>query len=142
MIESKTWTFKIILRYVILQLAGLVAVALILYVINILIEIEQWISIGIIIVWVIKDIVLFPLVWRAYDWDHKKSGDDMIGSEGIATEKISPTGYVMVRGELWKAQAIDKNMIIENGQKVLVDDIDGLTLYIKPRYDMSDDQGN
>jgi membrane-bound ClpP family serine protease len=132
MIESETWTFRIIVRYVILQLAGLLAVALILYVINIFIEIEQWISIGIIIVWVIKDIILFPLVWRSYDWDRNKSEDSMIGAEGVATEPIAPTGYIMVRGELWKAQNMKKDKTIERGQKVLVHDVNGLLLYVKP----------
>ena len=65
----------------------------------------------------------------------------MIGTEGIATERIAPTGYIMVRGELWRAHVMEKDLIIENGQKVLVHDMAGLTLYVSPSHEVHDGKG-
>jgi len=38
----------------------------------------------------------------------------------------------MVRGELWRAETVEKDTMIEKGQDVQIYDINGLTLYVKP----------
>jgi membrane-bound ClpP family serine protease len=82
--------------------------------------------------WVIKDIILFPFIWRAYDWDRKDKRNNMIGMHGIVSDRLDPSGYIMVRGELWKAETVEKDAMIDKGQDVQIYGINGLTLYVKP----------
>jgi len=55
--------------------------------------------------------------------------EGMIGEKGIAKTRISPTGTVMVHGELWKAVSLSGD--IEEGEMIEVVEVDGLTLKVK-----------
>ena len=50
-----------------------------------------------------------------------------IGSRGRAATPISPTGYVRVNGELWRASS---SATIDAGQEIVVVGMDGMTLLI------------
>jgi membrane protein implicated in regulation of membrane protease activity len=50
-----------------------------------------------------------------------------IGSRGRAATPISPTGYVRVNGELWRASS---KVTIDAGEGIVVVGIDGMTLLI------------
>ena len=50
-----------------------------------------------------------------------------IGSRGRAATPISPTGYVRVNGELWRASS---NVTIDAGEEIIVVGINGMTLLI------------
>jgi len=50
-----------------------------------------------------------------------------IGSRGRAATPVSPTGYVRVNGELWRASSDSK---IDAGEEIVVVGIDGMTLLI------------
>ena len=52
-----------------------------------------------------------------------------IGSRGRTTTLISPTGYVRVNGELWRASS---SSIIGAGEEIAVVGIEGMTLLISP----------
>ncbi|TEU18979.1 MAG: NfeD family protein [Dehalococcoidia bacterium] len=52
-----------------------------------------------------------------------------IGSRGRAATPISPTGYVRVNGELWRASS---NSTIDAGEEIAVVGIEGMTLLISP----------
>ena len=56
----------------------------------------------------------------------------MIGARGIAIERLAPTGFINVQGELWKAERIGKGPLIEKGEMVRVVKIRGLKLFIEP----------
>lgn len=53
----------------------------------------------------------------------------MLGLVGTASTALSPEGYVLVRGELWRARAKKGN--IEKGKKVKVVEMDNLTLVVE-----------
>ena len=55
----------------------------------------------------------------------------MTGLRGIAKERIDPSGYIIVRGELWQARLIENGVAIEKGENVLVKVREGLTLRIE-----------
>jgi membrane-bound ClpP family serine protease len=90
-----------------------------------------WVICFISLVWVAKDIILFFFTWRAYDWDQKET---MIGMNGIVLDRLDPTGYVLVRGEKWRAKVMGMKAPIEKGQEVEVLGRQGLTLQIKALY--------
>ncbi len=132
---KREWSFKVLVRYSLLQLPGIALVIGLLFLMQWWMDIPLWLRWLIIIIWVAKDAVLFPFVWRAYDWNQKDNRHTMIGMQGIALERLDPVGYISIRGEQWKAQVMGKGPPVEEGQKVVVNGIRGLTLYIQPVYE-------
>lgn len=125
------WNGRILLKYTLLQLPELAIVVFLLMLLGQWIEIPLWIFWGIIGVWVAKDVVLYPFVWRAYDWGRQIENNPMMGLTGTSKERLDPSGYVAVRGELWKAEVITYGHIIEKGQNVRIKGIRGLTLLVE-----------
>ena len=123
----------IYLRYILLNIPGLVAVILILIIIQYWVVLPVWLFWSIIGFWIIKDAVLFPFVWRAYDWDRPGRSLSMIGQRGIAKERLAPSGYVQVYGELWRAEKMGDGPPIEAGQPVQIIKMEGLTLFVEER---------
>jgi len=129
---KEKYSLRLIIRYSLLQLPGIALVIGIMFLVKRFVDIPFWLLWFIPLAWVAKDIILFPFVWRAYDWDQKDKGLSIIGMHGIVSDRLKPTGYILIRGELWKAEAMEKELVIEKGQKVRVHGIHGLTLHVKP----------
>ncbi|MBW2486473.1 MAG: NfeD family protein, partial [Deltaproteobacteria bacterium] len=89
-------------RYILLNIPGLAAVILILIIIQHWVVLPVWLFWSIVAFWVVKDAVLFPFVWQAYDWERSGQSRSMIGERGIAKERLAPAGYVQIYGELWR----------------------------------------
>ncbi|MBZ5857187.1 NfeD family protein [Flavihumibacter profundi] len=53
----------------------------------------------------------------------------MIGATGVSLDTLDPAGTIMLRGEVWNAEAIAGN--ISKGEKVLVKDMRNLKLYVE-----------
>jgi membrane protein implicated in regulation of membrane protease activity len=53
----------------------------------------------------------------------------IVGCEGVVATPLDPTGYVKVKGELWKATSTSD---IEIGGKIRVTKIDGIRLVVVP----------
>lgn len=119
------------LRYILLNIPGLVAVILILFIIQYWVVLPVWLFWSIIGFWIIKDVVLFPFVWRSYDSKRPGRSRSMIGQQGIAKERLAPSGYVQVQGELWRAEKMGGGPPIEAGQPVQIIKMEGLTLFVK-----------
>jgi membrane protein implicated in regulation of membrane protease activity len=124
------WTPKILLRYALLQLPSQALAVIVLVVLRHWLDLPWWLFATCIACWVLKDVILFPFVWRAYDWDRAGSGDSMVGLRGTAVEQLAPVGYVRVRGELWRAEAVDDRPPIEAGEPIAVRGSRGLTLLV------------
>ena len=123
----------IYLRYILLNVPGVVAVILVLMIIQYWVDLPVWLSASIIAFWIIKDVLLFPFVWRSYDAKGPGQSRSMIGERGIAKERLAPSGYVQVHGELWRAEKIGDGPPIEAGQPVHIIKMEGLTLFVEPR---------
>ena len=127
----KPLNLKIIIRYALLQIPELLLIIIGLYLVQIWVDLTDWLFWVIILVMVIKDIILFPFLWRAYDWDNPKNRNSLLGVRGIARERLTPNGYIFINGELWMAEPADKGMIIEKDEHVIVTDVQGLTLFVR-----------
>ena len=130
MYNQKMWAGRILLKYVSIQLPGIAVLVLLLVIVQEWIEIPAWLTWGLVGLWVAKDVILYPFVWRAYEWGSEKETSPMTGLCGIAQDRLNPLGYVFVRGELWKARVIEGG-VIEKGENVLVKERRGLTLLVK-----------
>ncbi len=119
---------RIVIRYILLQLPGLVLLVLVLIFIQRWVLIPAWVFCGIIILWAVKDTILFRYTWRAYDWDPKNL---LIGARGIARNRLAPIGYVKVGSELWRAEVAGDSPPIESGMNVRVKAVRGFTLLVE-----------
>ena len=57
--------------------------------------------------------------------------EEMIGALGVVRSKLDPVGHVFVKGALWRARTPDGRPL-DVGERVIVDDLDGLTLTVSP----------
>lgn len=127
---KKPWSSRIIVRYVLLQLPALAVLVVLLVLVKRWIDLPSWFIWGLIGLWIAKDIALFPLTWRAYDQDRARAASSMVGVRGIAEERLAPSGYIRVHGELWQAELAADSHPVERGERVRIQGIRGLTLLV------------
>lgn len=130
--KRRGWSIRVVVRYTLFQLPAVAVLILILLLIRRWLDIPGWVLGGIVAAWVAKDVIVFPFVWRSYDRDLKRNAHSMIGMRGIAKERLAPSGYVQVHGELWLAEVMGGGQPIERGEVVQVRKIRGLTLLVQP----------
>lgn len=123
---------RIAVRYFLLQIPGLAAFALILVLLQDLDLISSSFFWTLIVLWVVKDVILFPVLWRYYDFDGHSERFEMAGQKGVAATALEPEGYVKIKGELWQAVAGDNLKKISRGAEVRVVSADGLRLTVRP----------
>jgi membrane protein implicated in regulation of membrane protease activity len=123
-------TIRTVIKYALLNLPAAVLVAAVMLYLEAQRGLSGWLLWVVIIAWVIKDILLFPLVRRAYEDSPDNKG--MRGTTGIAQERLAPAGYIWIHGELWRARLLYDDEIVEKGAAVRVRDIRGLTLLVEP----------
>ena len=122
---------RIVLKYSLLQLPGTVLFVLILLFLQRWVHLSSWLVWGLTGLWVAKEIVLFPFIWRSYDARGSEEGHGMIGKRGRAEERLNPEGYISVLGELWCAESDHDVSPIEKGDRVRICGIRGLTLLVE-----------
>ncbi len=124
------WSAPVLTKYWLLQLPATAAVALVLYLLQDTIDLPTWALWSIVAIWIAKDAVLYPLVWRSYDPSPVSTTRALEGAQGIALDRLAPSGYVRVNGELWHAELTDHSSPIEQGAPVRVRAVRGLTLLV------------
>jgi len=55
--------------------------------------------------------------------------EGMVGMTGVVVETLNPEGMVRIRGELWSAESTDN--MIDRGEKIVVEKVNGLNLLVK-----------
>lgn len=126
------WSSRTLIKYSLLQIPALALLIFGLLFIRRWVEIPPWVFWGSVILWIGKDVVLFPFLWRSYEQRPDKENNPLIGIRGITSERLDPAGYIRVRGELWKARVTDGYPPIEEGAPVRVIGVEGLTLIVRP----------
>lgn len=84
----------------------------------------------VLLIWIIKDILMFPFIWRSYDTSSDNKVHGLKGKKGTVTRRLDPEGYVRIGGELWRA-VLDDNGIAEKGESVVVISRTGVTVKVK-----------
>ncbi len=123
---------RLMMRYMLIQIPGLAAVILIMLLLRRWVPFPAWIFWSLIGLWVFKDVLMFPLVKHAYDWDRAGRTNPLVGATGMARDRLAPSGYVQIRGELWRGEVAHGERPIEPGEAVRVLEVQGLTLLVKP----------
>jgi membrane protein implicated in regulation of membrane protease activity len=86
--------------------------------------------------WVVKDLVAYPFVRRAYERT-RASTEALIGTVGVVRDALAPSGWVTIRGEVWRAEldAGSPPGAMPAGRKVRVQSVEGRTLRVVPERD-------
>ncbi len=122
---------KVFTRYLLLQIPGALAIVLVMVVLHLWLEVPLWIGVAVVAGWLAKDLALYPLVRSAYDVSDASSPQArLVGARGVAEQDLAPTGFVRVRGELWRAVAAQEEAPIRRGEAVRVRAVDGLELVV------------
>jgi membrane protein implicated in regulation of membrane protease activity len=127
LIGMSPWT-----KYLLIQLPGWVLAIVIVTGLRHWLGIPFWIAVGLFFLWVVKDLVMYPLLRTAYESGVKTGIEQLIGVTAIVQEELAPRGYVRVRGELWRAEVMADNGPIPPGSSVRILAAQGMTLIVKP----------
>ena len=119
-----------LLKYVALQLPGLVLVGGGLALAIWLFGLSYPLAGAILGLWVLKDAVMYPIVRIAYEPGEPDPSKFLVGARGTARERIDPEGWVKIGSELWRARLTRDAAPIEGGAPVRVVAIRGFTLEI------------
>ena len=118
-------------KYLALQVPGWILLLSLLLVLRSWIGQSVWLSAVLLGIWIVKDLLLYPFLRRAYEEDPFMTGAErLVGALGVVTKPLTPQGYIRVRGELWRAEARTVEPIPE-GSIVRVSAARGLTLAVE-----------
>ena len=107
--------------YVAAQVPGWIIAAFLAWWAISTLELQAWVVLFLVALWVAKDIALYPILGRFYR--SEQPAKRMIGAAGVVVTTLEPEGVVRVGGELWKAQSIAGETLISEGTTVRVCDI-------------------
>ena len=136
--KLKNIPIRVYIRYGLLSIPGTVVLVLVLIVVRKWLPLPTGLTVTLVLLWIAKEIILFPFVWRAYDQNRSDVSASMIGRRGITKEKLAPNGYIMVQGELWQAEKMVNEPPIEENKWVQVKKIEGLKLFVVPEEQRSE----
>ncbi len=119
-------------KYLLFQVPGIVIVFGALWLLWPVTGLPVWMGAATAAGWVIKDLALYPLVRGAYEGRVPTGAARLVGARGVARERIEPDrgGYVVVRGERWRARPAEGTAAIEAGTRVVIEDSAGLELTV------------
>ena len=118
--EIHRWNPRIMLRYALFQLPALFLITLTYLLIIQYRHIDIRLFLLFLALWISKDIIFYPFVWKSYVVRHHSPGEILVGKTGYALESLNPEGYIRVNGELWKAIASPEAEAIAKGERVVV----------------------
>ncbi len=132
---------RVVVKYVVFQVPGAVGAVGVLWALVRWWELEPWIAALLFGLWVVKDIVLFPVLRIGYESQGAGAEAIMVGASGVAQEDLRPdrVGYVRVGAELWRARLDGGSTAAEirQGTRVRVTALRDLTLSVEALPDES-----
>ena len=123
---------RVLMKYWLLQMPMLSLVIVGLFLAQRYMGLPAWVAWGGCVVWLAKDMLMFPLVRLAYDNRNPNTAHSMSGLQGRAVEMLDNSGYVLVRGVLWWAEVDGARRPIHKGEPVRVQGSRGLVLLVQP----------
>jgi membrane protein implicated in regulation of membrane protease activity len=92
--------------------------------------IPTWLAIACVCGWVVKDLLLYRFVRRAYEPDLTGVAR-LVGARGVAEGDLAPGGYIRVRGELWRAVVCPADIVIPSGTEVEIVSAERMELFVR-----------
>ncbi|MFP8874439.1 MAG: NfeD family protein [Myxococcota bacterium] len=123
---------RVFLRYLALQASSWVLAALLLGALVYADFLSTWLAVVLVTALMIKDLVVFPKMRRAYEVGTSHGAGDLMGVEGRVEESLTPEGYLRVGSERWHARLVGEVRSLSVGELATVRDIENLTLLVEP----------
>ena len=130
-VETHAGLRRIVGRYILFQIPELLLAAfglVLLVALDVLAVRWGWILFAL---WIGKEVVLFPLVRKAYEPSDPGASSRLAGVTGVVIDRLDPEGRVRVGPELWRARLAVGSAPAEPGQHVRVTSVEGLTLCVE-----------
>jgi membrane protein implicated in regulation of membrane protease activity len=105
------------LKYLLLQIPGWVATAIVLIVFVHWQWLPRWLATVCFLGWLLKDLLLYRFLRRAYEPEVIGTAR-LVGERGVSEGELAPDGYIRVRGELWRAVASPAGAAVPAGTEV------------------------
>ena len=127
------WRSRTFRKYLILQIPDWLLLGVLVLAFRDTLALPVWAVSGLIAAWVLKDLLLYPLLRRAYEGDPRTGAERLVGREGRVVIPLVPEGYISVRGELWRAETQESDRRMPEGAPVRVTGARRLTLKVEPK---------
>ena len=128
---------SVLRRYLLFQIPSWVVAAIIVGALREWAGLPLWAALLLFAAYVAKDLVLYPFLRHSYQQDTRTQVERLIGERAMVTERLDPTGFIRVRGELWKAAVLPGSADVEAGSPVEIEGADKWTLMVRPVGDLS-----
>lgn len=119
-------TTRIKLRYAAFQVPGFVMACTVGAAIVYWLDVKPWAAAAGVAIWTLKDVFMFPYVWRAYAPRADGGPHDLRGRTG----RTAGDGYVRLGAEHWRARFLDGGEL-DDGAPIRVVEVEGLTLVVE-----------
>lgn len=119
------------LRYLLLQLPETVLLVMAVVLVDRWVDLPAWLLWGLAGAFLAIHAVLFPLLWRANRTRRPPVGGSVVGLPGTARDRLDPTGWVRIRGELWRAEIEPGSPHADPGDAIVVTAVEGLQLRVR-----------
>jgi membrane protein implicated in regulation of membrane protease activity len=122
---------RTLLRYTLFQIPDLILLSL-----GLAAAVRWWnlpvlVAYGLVGLWIVKDVVMFPILRVAYESDSSSGVEGIYGALGVVTEPLVPAGYVKLGSERWKAELVAGGGAAPEGSEIRVVEVRGLTLVVE-----------
>jgi membrane-bound ClpP family serine protease len=123
---------RTIVRYTLFQIPDLILLGL-----GVAAAVRWWdlpvfAAYGLVVAWVVKDVVMYPMLRVAYEAGSSSGVDAIHGALGVVTQPLVPSGYVRLGSERWKAELVCGDGPVSVGSAIRVVELRGLTLVVEP----------
>jgi membrane-bound ClpP family serine protease len=82
--------------------------------------------------WVLKDLVLFPVLRIAYEPSGGSGGaESLVGALAVVSVELAPEGWVQIGAERWRARVSPGQAALPVGASVRVVAVEGLLLRVE-----------
>ena len=125
-------------RYLLFQIPGWILTILLLGTAHRWLGLSIPVAVGLFLLLVAKDFLIYPYVRKSYEPDNRTGAELLIGTIGVTKQPLDPEGYVLVKGELWRAVAAPPGQPIPQDTQVLIQAVSELTLIVTPAEDLGD----
>ncbi|MCP4007206.1 MAG: hypothetical protein GY725_23735 [bacterium] len=127
-------------KYLVLQIPEGIVAGLLIFWAQAWLEWPLWSAFLALGLWIGKDLAMYPFVRKVFEEDlvARAGVGLLIGQSAITEDELAPSGYVRVKGELWRAEVHVGSGQISRGERVKVCEVRGLTLVVKALVEATD----
>jgi membrane-bound ClpP family serine protease len=133
MAQQRASTRRVFIRYLAFEAPSWVLLAAVLVVLVRVWDLSLPLAALLLALWVVKDLVLFPVLRIAYEPAGGSGGaENLIGILAIVSADLDPEGWVRIGAERWRARVSREHAPVLAGAAVRVTKVEGLLLRVEP----------